>query len=44
MEEDLKMAGLNLNGNTDERHRMTMEEIEKDRELWIGKIPWIWIS
>ena len=34
LEEDLHMAGLNLNGKTDGRHRMTLEEIAKDRELW----------
>ena len=33
LEEDLSMAGLNLNGKTSGRHRKTLEEIANDREL-----------
>ena len=34
LEEDLSKTGLNLNGKTSGRHRMTLEEIANNRDLW----------
>ena len=34
LEEDLSIAGLNLNGKTFGRQRSTLEEIANNRELW----------
>lgn len=33
MEEDLNLAGLDLNGKIDGIHQMTLEDIAKDRNL-----------